>query len=83
LAPEDPKFVEQKMTTDPNEICYRHGDQGRQKSAEDKYHGKVDQGHGGPDSTKTNKFKNSLSIQHSSIPQDAYAVLANPKFCNG
>jgi hypothetical protein len=68
-APEDPKLVQQKMAGDPDEIRYGHGDQGRQKSAEDKHHGKIDHGHGASYGAKTDKFKNSLSIQHSSIPE--------------
>ena len=64
LAPEHPKFVEQKMAGDPNEIRYGHGDQRRQKSAEDEHHGKVDQRHGAADGAKTNELENSFLIQH-------------------
>jgi hypothetical protein len=55
LAPEYPKFVEQKMASDTDEIGYGHRDERRQKPAEDEYHRKVDQRHGTSDSTKANK----------------------------
>ena len=55
LAPEYPKFVEQKMASDTDEIRYGHRDERRQKPAEDEYHRKVDQRHGTSDSTKANK----------------------------
>ena len=29
LAPEHPKFVEQKMAGDPDEVAYGHGNKGR------------------------------------------------------
>jgi hypothetical protein len=68
LAPEHPKFVEQKMAGDADEIRYGHGDQRRQKSAEDEHHGKVDQRHGAADGAKTNELENSFLIQHGPIP---------------
>jgi hypothetical protein len=79
LAPEDPEFVEQKMAGNPDEIRYRHGDQGRQKPAEDKHHGKIDQGHGAANGTKTDKFKDSLSIQHSSTPAKCVCCTSEPE----
>lgn len=60
LAPEYPKFVEQKMASDTDEIRYGHRDERRQKSAEDEHHGKVDQRHGTAHGAKTNKPKNFL-----------------------
>jgi hypothetical protein len=79
LATEDPKFVEQKMTSNPDEIRYGHGDEGRQKSAEDKHHGKVDQSHGAAYGAKTDKLKNSLSIQHGSIPAKSVCCTSEPE----
>jgi hypothetical protein len=67
LAPEYPKFVEQKMASDTDEIRYCHRDERRQKPAEDEHHRKVDQRHGTADSAKTNKPKNSFLIQHGTI----------------
>ncbi len=67
-ATEHPKLIKQKMASDPDEIRYGHGDQRRQKSAEDEQHGKVDQRHGTSDGAKTNKLENSFLIQHGSIP---------------
>jgi len=42
LAPEHPKFIEQKMASDPDEIRYGHGNQWQQKPTENEHHGKVD-----------------------------------------
>jgi hypothetical protein len=41
-TPEYPKFVEQKMASDTDEIRYCHCDERRQKSAEDEHHRKID-----------------------------------------
>jgi hypothetical protein len=82
LAPEYPKFVEQKMASDADEVRYRYGDQGRQKTAKDKHHGKVDQRHGSAYRTKTDKPKNSFLIQHRLILEGPYAVLGKPELCN-
>ena len=60
LAAEHPKFIEQKMASDPDKIRYCHGDERRQKSAEDEHHRKVDQRHRTADGAKTNKLENSL-----------------------
>lgn len=60
LAPEYPKFVEQKMACDTDEIRYRHRDERRQKPAEDEHHRKVDQCHGTAHGAKTNKAKKFL-----------------------
>jgi hypothetical protein len=56
------------MTGDPNEISDRYGDQGWQKSAEEKDHRKIDQRHRTAYGTKTDKFEYSVSSQHGSIP---------------
>ncbi len=42
LAPEHPKFIEQKMASDTDEISYCHRDERWQKSAEDEHHRKID-----------------------------------------
>jgi hypothetical protein len=60
LAPEYPQFIEQKMASHADEIGYGHRDEGRQKSAEDEHHRKVDQRHGTAHGAKTNKPKNFL-----------------------
>ena len=60
LAPEYPKFVEQKMASDTDEIRYGHRDESRQKPAEDEHHRKVDQRHGTAHGAETNKSENFL-----------------------
>ena len=60
LAPEHPKFIEQKMASDTDEIRYCHCDERWQKSAEDEHHRKIDQRHRTADGAETNKLENSL-----------------------
>jgi hypothetical protein len=60
LAPEYPKFVEQKMASDTDKIGDCYGDERWQKSAEEEDHGKVDQCHCTADGAETNKLENSL-----------------------
>ena len=64
LAPEHPKFVEQKMATDSDEIRYGHRDQRGQKSAEEEHHRKIDQRHRTAHGAETNKLENSLRGNH-------------------
>jgi hypothetical protein len=68
LAPEYPKFIEQKMASDSDEIRYCHRDERRQKPAEEEDHRKVDQCHCTTDGAETNKPENSFLIQHGLIP---------------
>ena len=68
LAPEYPKFVEQKMASDTDEIRYCHSDERRQKPAEEEDHRKVDERDCTTYSAETNKSEYSFLIQHGPTP---------------
>jgi hypothetical protein len=64
LASENPKLIEQKVASNPNEIGQRNRNKWRQKPAKEEDHRKVDQSHCTAYGAETNKPGNFLGIDH-------------------